>query len=142
MVFDDDILGNNTPTFVAEASTPTFSTKGYNTIRLHTDVSFRQYGTSTFSIYVEEDDGQRILLAEYGDGQQTGPQFSDFASLSLDLSFFTESTELKLVYIYDDMEMYAWYAGIDNVEVIGSGEGEIIIIEQFNDCSLPEGWTT
>ncbi len=142
MVFDDDILGNNTPTFVAEASTPTFSTMGYNTVRLHTDVHFRAYGTSTFSIYAEESDGQRILLAEYGEGQQTGSQFSDFAPLSLDLSFFTQSTELKIVYIYDDMEMYAWYAGIDNVEVIGSGEGDLIFIEQFNDCALPEDWST
>ncbi len=142
MVFDDDILGNNTPTFIAEASTPSFSTMGYNTVRLHTDISFRAYGTSTFSIYVEESNGHRILLAEYGEGQQTGSQFSDFTPLSLDLSFFTESTDLKLIYIYDDKEMYAWYAGIDNVEVIGSGEGEIIMIEQFNDCGLPEGWST
>jgi len=142
MVFDDDILGNNTPTFIAEVSTPTFSTMGYKTIRLHTDLHFRAYGTSTFSVYVEESDGQRILLAEYGEGQQTGSQFSDFAPLSLDLSFFTESPELKLVYIYDDKEMFAWWAGIDNVEVIGSGEGEIIMIEQFNDCGLPENWST
>lgn len=142
MVFDDDILGNNTPTFIAEVSTPTFSTMGYKTIRLHTDLHFRAYGTSTFSVYVEESDGNRILLAGYGEGQQTGSQFSDFAPLSLDLSFFTESPELKLVYIYDDKEMFAWWAGIDNVEVIGSGEGEIIMIEQFNDCGLPENWST
>jgi len=142
MVFDDDILGNNTPTFVAEASTPLFSTKGFNTVRLHTDVSFRAYGTSTFSIFVEEADGQRILVADYGEGQQTGAQFSDFVPLSLDISFYTNSPELKLVYIYDDKEMFAWYAGIDNVEVIGSGEGEIIVIEQFNDCELPDGWST
>ena len=142
MVFDDDILGNNTPTFIAEVSTPTFSTKGYKTIRFHTDVHFRAYGTSIFSIYVEESNGKRILLAEYGEGQQTGSQFSDFAPLSLDLSFFTESSELKLVYIYDDKEMFAWWAGIDNVKVIGSGEGEIVISEQFNDCGLPENWST
>lgn len=142
MVFDDDILGNNTPSFVAEAISPVFSTQGYNTVRLRTDVSFRQYGTSTFSVYIEEVGGQRMLLAEYSEGQQTGAQFSDFATLSLDLSFFTESEELRLVYIYDDKEMYAWYAGIDNIEVIGSGEGEIILIEQFNDCVMPEGWAT
>jgi hypothetical protein len=142
MIFDDDILGNNTPTFIAEASTPMFSTKGYKTVRLRTDVQFRAYGTSTFSIYVEESDGTRILIAAYGEGQQTGAQFSDFVPLSLDLSFFTNSPELKLVYIYDDKEMFAWWGGIDNVEVIGSGEGEIIVIEQFNDCVLPEGWST
>ena len=71
MVFDDDILGNNTPTFVAEASTPAFETKGYNTVRLNTDISFRAYGTSTLSVYVEEADGTRILVAEYGENQQT-----------------------------------------------------------------------
>lgn len=142
MVFDDDILGNNTPTFVAEVSTPSFSTMGYNTVRLHTDISFRAYGTSTLSVYIEESDGQRILLTQYGEGQETGSQFSDFAQFSLDLSFFTTSQELKIIYVYDDDEMYAWYAGIDNVEVIGDGEGEIIIIEQFNECGLPENWTT
>ena len=142
MVFDDDILGNNTPTFIAEASTPLFSTKGYKTVRLHTDVNFRAYGTSTFSIYVEESDGSRILVAAYGEGHQTGAQFSNFVPVSLDISFYTESPELKLVYIYDDKEMFAWWGGIDNVEVIGSGAGEIMVIEQFNDCELPEGWST
>jgi len=142
MVFDDDILGNNMPTFVAEVATPFFETKGYNTVRLHTDISFREYGTSTLSVYVEEAGGQRFLVAQYGEGQQTGSQFSDFAALSLDLSFFTQSEQLRIVYIYDDKDMYAWYAGIDNVEVIGSGEGEIILIEQFNSCGLPQGWST
>lgn len=142
VVFDDDLLGNNMPSFRAELSTPIIETKGYQSILLKTDIHFRNYESSTFTIYLEELDGSRKVVRHFEDGDQTGTQFSQAIDFTYDLTFLTESEEFRIVYAYDDNELYAWYAGIDNVEIIGSGNGETIVKEQFNDCELPADWET
>ena len=62
VIFDDDILGNNMPDFKATLTSPQFSTKNYPTIRLTADIHFRAYETSTFTITVIEENGNRIEM--------------------------------------------------------------------------------
>lgn len=141
VIFDDDILGNNMPNFRAELQSPLIQAADYQTIYLRTDVHFRAYDTSSFTVYLEEEDGTRIELRKFDADDQTGTRFSQVSPMSIDIRFVTESTSFSIVYVYDDAGMYAWWAGIDNVEVIGSGTGTTVLKEQFNDCSLPIGWS-
>ncbi len=142
VIFDDDILGNNMPAFRAELQSPVIEGADYQTIYLRTDVHFRAYDSSSFTVYLQEEDGTRRELRRFDDDDQTGSRFSEISPMSVDLRFVTESTSFSIVFVYDDANMYAWWAGIDNVEVIGSGSGTTIIKEQFNDCALPDGWST
>lgn len=142
VVFDDDILGDNMPDFRAELKSPLIQASDYQTIHLRTDVHFRGYDNSSFTVFVEEEDGTRIELRRFDADDETGTRFSEIVPLSIDVRFVTESTAFSIVYVYDDGGIWAWWAGIDNVEVIGSGSGTTIVKEQFNDCALPTGWTT
>ena len=141
VIFDDDILGNNMPDFRAELQSPLIQVGDYQTIYLRTDVHFRAYDTSSFIVYLQEEDGTRIELRKFDADDQTGTRFSQITPMSIDIRFVTESTSFSIVYVYDDAGMYAWWAGIDNIEVIGSGTGTTVIKEQFNDCSMPAGWS-
>ena len=142
VIFDDDILGDNMPDFRAELQSPTIQAADFQTIYLRTDVHFRVYENSSFTVYLEEEDGTRIELRRFDEDDQTGTRFSEISPMSVDVRFVTESESFSLVYVYDDAGHYAWWAGIDNIEVIGSGTGTTVIKEQFNDCALPTGWTT
>lgn len=142
LIFDDDILGADAPHFRVEVTSPIIQTKDYQSIRLETDVHFRQYGSSYFTIFLEDLNGERYEIRNFEDGDQTGNRFSEFVKFSADLRFITDLTEFRIVYVYDDGDIYAWWAGMDNVSVIGSGEGEVILSEQFNDCSIPQDWST
>ncbi|MBL0084646.1 MAG: hypothetical protein IPP37_20405 [Saprospiraceae bacterium] len=50
---------------------------------------------------------------------------------------------MRLVIEYDDKANWGWWAAIDNIAVTASGQGgEILLGSNFNDCTLPEGWST
>ncbi len=140
LIFDDDIIGDGQPYFRGEVTTPKFNISGYSTVNLSIDVHFRQYSTSKFEILVESDAGRK-RMALFTDGNQTGTSFSESQNYSFDLRFFTDADEVSLVFVYDDVEMYAWWAGIDNIKVIGEDAGEILLLEQFDDCE-DNGWST
>ena len=83
-----------------------------------------------------------LRCREFSDDDQTGTQFSEIVPLSIDLGFYTNSENISLEFEYSDGEIWAWWAGMDNVAVIGSGSGTAIISEQFNNCNMPAGWST
>ena len=141
-IFDDDILGDSTPDFRAELQSPMIQAADYQTVYLRSDIHFRGYENSSFTVYLQEEDGTRIELRRFDSDDQTGTRFSEISVMSVDIRFVTESTSFSVVYVFDDAGHYGWWAGLDNVRVIGSGSGVTLIKEQFNDCSLPEGWTT
>ncbi len=141
LVFDDDILGGGAPFFRAELLSPIFNIEGYSSVELSMDFAFREYGTSFMEIFVVVD-GMYHTVSKYGEDNGTGSSFSNAIKYRSDLSFIVDSGEIQIAVVYDDDEMYAWWGGVDNIVVIGKNEGETILIENFDGCELPTGWTS
>ncbi len=139
VIFDDDILGGNQPSFKAELLTPSVNISGYSSVELYMDLAFRDYSTSSLEVFVVAD-GQYFSISKYDEGDKTGNQMSQSISYVADLSFVTDADEIQVAIVYDDDGMYAWWAGIDNLRIVGEDKGEIIIKEDFDDCSLPDQW--
>lgn len=141
LYIDDDLTGDKTPAYVLRFFSGWFPTKGYTAIGLDAQVHFRRDGEEVFRIYA--DDGSQLhLIREYKGKNYSGTKFSEYVDLNADLSFFA-SDSLRLVIEFDDKSNWGWWAAIDNIKVTASGEGgEIIMGETFNDCTLPQGWST
>lgn len=142
LIFDDDGSGDNTPPWILNLSTPAFDATQYTTINLNVDVHFRNYDNlAAFKIFAFDGSGLVELATWQTWATHTGPQFSQFVRFSADLSFFANEN-MYLVFQYDDGGSFGWWAGIDNVEVTGEGLGKNFLLETFNDCSMPAGWST
>lgn len=140
LIIDDDATGENTPAWNLELISPAFDITGWTTATVSMDVHFRNYdGRDSLTIYAYDGQNYHLLGKYRGAASQTGTQFSQFVPLIADLSFFP-STSMQLVIRYDDGGTWAWWAGIDNIEVIGEGTARNLVLEQFNNCTLPEGW--
>ena len=141
LYIDDDLTGDKTAAYVLRFSSSWFQTNNYTAINLAAQVHFRRDGEEVFRIYA--DDGSKLhLIREYKGKNYSGTKFSDFVNVSADLSFVA-SDSLRLVIEFDDKNNWGWWAAIDNIKVTASGEGgEIIMGETFNDCTLPQGWST
>ncbi len=142
LIIDDDATGENTPPWNLELISPAFDITGWTTATVSMDVHFRNYdGRDSLTIYAYDGQNYHLLGKYRGGASQTGTQFSQFVPLIADLSFFPSST-MQLVIRYDDGGTWAWWAGIDNIVVRGEGTARNFVLEQFNDCALPEGWQT
>lgn len=143
LIMDDDATGNNTPAIVADFRTPFFPSKGYATVLLEVDVHYRDLGNTPDAFEIWLSDGVREhLLRRYDNLNPTGSQFSRFVTFTTDLTLFSQADSMQILFRYDDGASYAWWAGIDNVRVTGIGEGTPVIVERFDSCALPEGWTS
>ena len=141
LIFDDDATGENTPAWTVNLQSPAFDGSIWSSVRLSMDVHFRNYNGSA-SLQVLVNDGTNLHeVATYQGDAQTGTQFSEYVTLTADLSFFS-SPSMSLVIRYDDGNDWAWWAGIDNIEIIGEGEATPVLLETFNDCNAPAGWST
>lgn len=141
LIIDDDATGEDTPAHKVQVLSPSFDATQYPNINFSVDLTFRQHETSAFNIYVF-DGSDYILLKSYtGDQGQTGEQFYDKVAFITDLSFYA-STNMHLMFEYDDDDTWAWWAGFDNVRVVGAGEGTNLLTEAFSFCELPDGWTS
>ncbi|MFT6336649.1 MAG: hypothetical protein ACI86M_000877 [Saprospiraceae bacterium] len=139
VIFDDDILGNNMPSFVAELRSPMLDVAEYSSINFSVDAAFRAYGTSSLEFFVIANE-EYISIARYSEENSTGSSFSQAINFRADLSFLVDADKIQLAIVYDDDNMYAWYAGIDNIMVIGEDKGEAVVQENFNSCEIPAGW--
>ncbi len=142
LVMDDDATGNNTPAIIADFSTPFFDARGFATILLEVDVHYRDLGNTNDAFEIWLSDGTtNHLLRRYDNRNPTGSQFSKYVSFSSDLSFFAQTDSMQITFRYDDGAGFAWWAGIDNVRITGIGEGSPVIIQRFDSCALPFGWS-
>jgi hypothetical protein len=141
LIFDDDATGNQTPPWTLQLKTPSFDGTGYSELMLSMDIHFRQFGESSLEVLVWDGSAYQSVVVYKGADDQTGEQLSDYATFTTDLSFYAND-DMHLVIQYDDGGIWAWYAGVDNIEVIGQGDATNIILENFNDCQLPAGWTS
>jgi hypothetical protein len=142
LIFDDDLTGNNTPPWTLELRTPSIDATAFPELQLEIDVHFRDYqNTASLEVYVFDGTTYQLLRRYKGGASQTGTQFSQYRTLRADLSFYNNPS-LHLMFRYDDGAAFAWWAGIDNIRITGSGSGVNLLLETFNSCGLPAGWTT
>lgn len=140
LVFDDDATGDNTPDWNIQITTPAFDGTQFSTLNFSTDVHFRQYEESYLRISVFNG-SEFIQLAEWSGNINTGEDFEEFVTFTADLSFYANDN-MQIRYEFDDGQSWTWWAGIDNVSVIGEGDAENLVAADFNSCALPEGWLT
>jgi len=142
LIMDDDATGDNTPPWLLKLSTPAFDGTQFTTINLSVDVHFRNYdNAAAFKIFAF-DGAELVELATWQTwATHTGAQFSQFVRFSADLSFFANEN-MYLLFQYEDGGGFGWWAGIDNIKVTGEGLGRNFLLETFNDCSAPAGWST
>ncbi|HFC01384.1 MAG TPA: hypothetical protein ENJ53_11310, partial [Phaeodactylibacter sp.] len=140
LIIDDDAAGDGTEGYKVQFTTPTFDATQFSTIELSMDVHFRNYETSSLKIFVF--DGNEFQEIKKYDSYEdaTGQQFSEFETYVTDLSFYANQN-MSIMIQYDDADYFAWWAGVDNIEVVGTGTATNVVLETFNDCVLPLGWT-
>ena len=141
LIIDDDGAGQNAAPLTVQFVTPPFDGTIFSTINLSVDIHFRDYETSSFSIFAFDGNEFVQLTKLEGFEGTTGDQFSEFTTFTADLSFYA-NPNMQLMFEFDDGDTWAWWAGFDNVMVTGSGTETNIILEDFNDCALPTGWTS
>lgn len=142
LLFDDDATGENTPPWSVTLTSPSFDATGWGEVLLTADIHFRNYnGSAALSISVFDGAQWQPLANFQGGTGHTGQQFSEFVTLSADLSFYANPS-MAIAITYDDGGEWAWWAGVDNIRVEASGEGTLVLTETFNDCELPDGWLT
>ncbi len=140
LIIDDDATGNNTPGWVIDVTSPAFDGTGFTTINLSLDVHFRNYGeNNSFQIQVFDGVVYQTIADYNSSGDETGEQFSEFEILTADLSFFANEN-MRIRIRFDDGGEWVWWAGVDNLLIWGEGEGDNILLESFNTCTLPDGW--
>lgn len=143
LVIDDDATGDNTPAYVCDFITPAFDATLYPTVSLSVDVHYRDYGQANESFKVLLTDGvTETELKSFAQGNSTGDSLFKYVTLKYDLSFFHPTQNMRIIFRYDDGGGFAWWAAIDNIQVVGSGEGANVLQEAFNRCEKPADWTT
>ncbi|MBK8678907.1 MAG: choice-of-anchor J domain-containing protein [Sphingobacteriales bacterium] len=116
--FDDNILGGAAPSTARLVSAP-FDCSNHATITLDIDLHFRASGYSFFRILVQNGNRYEILKM-YTEVNYSGSKFNSFVHQTFDLSPY-RGTQTKLVFEYCDLTGQRWWAGIDNVKVVGNG---------------------
>ncbi|MBL7827856.1 MAG: choice-of-anchor J domain-containing protein [Saprospiraceae bacterium] len=143
LVIDDDATGDNTPAFVCDVVTPPFNTQQYPTITFSADIHYRDFGPDNEKFQVILTDGvTETVLRTFTQGNSTGDSLHEYINVKYDLSLLTNSTNARIIFRYDDGGGFAWWAAIDNIQVVGSGVGQNVVAETFNGCTKPNGWET
>lgn len=127
--FDDDIIGTDAPFSTVRLKSPWFDGSDYSQFTLAFDAILRYY-TEKLAVLVEHGDGSQYVVSE-SSGDIGGPYFQDYQSLVLDLTPY-RSAQMRVVFEYDDGDTWAWWAGLDNVKVTGSGAANDICTNAVN----------
>lgn len=116
--FDDDILGDTAASSSVRLYSPWFDGTQFGRFVIDFDIIFRYYNDRV-ALYVQHADGSEFLIseAEYDLG---GPHFPNYNHVQLDLSNY-RSQQMRIFFQYDDQQTWAWWLGIDNVKITGSG---------------------
>ncbi|MCB0530692.1 MAG: T9SS type A sorting domain-containing protein [Lewinellaceae bacterium] len=145
LFIDDDNAGQNTPGYILEFTSPAFNTSLHERVELSLDVHFRYRSPTTqqaLDILVTDGSSEQLLY-RFDQYQNTGDQISDFVTLRYDLSLVKRASNVRLILRYkDNAGEWGWWAGIDNIKVVGSGTGTVLVGEGFNGCAKPAGWET
>ncbi|MEQ1744319.1 MAG: T9SS type A sorting domain-containing protein [Saprospiraceae bacterium] len=144
LFIDDESGGVTAPGYMLEFVSPAFNAAPYTTVMCSMDVHFR-FGANDFLQIFVSDGMTETLLARF-DNYSTnyeGLDKGDYFKLRHDLAFVSQSPQTKLIFRYSSPNgSKGKYAGIDNVRVTGSGAGTNVLLEDFDLCQKPPGWTT
>jgi len=140
LIIDDDLTGDKTDSFNIRFTSAYFDGSSFSDLIFKAQVHFRRDKQEYMRILI--DNGEKeYLIREFKNRNYSGDKFSDYVDISADLSFIA-SDSMRIVIEYDDANAWGWWAGVDNISVTGSKDGEIILGQNFNDCALPDGWST
>jgi hypothetical protein len=143
LIIDDDATGDNTPAYVANFISPPFDASQHSTIELTMDVHYRDWAADNEYFEVLVSDGvSETVIARYDRQRSNGEMLSDYFSLKYDLSLVSQSPQTRIILRYDDAAGFGWWAAVDNILVVGSGDGTNVIAESFKNCEKPAGWET
>ena len=141
LFIDDDATGDNTLAYTIDFISPPFDASQHATVALQVDIHYRDwYEAEEFFTVLVTDGVTETALSRFDGHRQTGDSLGDYLTLKYDLSLVTNSSAVRLIFRYDDAGGYNWWAGVDNILVIGSGQGSNVVAETFNACQLPAGW--
>ncbi|MBK8547799.1 MAG: hypothetical protein IPL63_10580 [Saprospiraceae bacterium] len=137
---DDDLTGDKTPAFNLRIYSDFFNGEGYSDISFNAQVHFRRDKTEFLRIIIDNGEKEHVIR-EFKGSNFSGTKFSDFINMKSDLSFIATDS-MRIIIEYDDDNQWGWWAGIDNIKITGTKGGAIVFGETFNDCLLPDGWST
>jgi hypothetical protein len=143
LFIDDDALGDNTPGYVLDVISAPFDASLYPQNELTVDVHYRDWSQANEYFAILVTDGvTETELTRFDNTNPTGDSIFKFVTFKADLSLFTHASNVRLIFRYDDAGGFDWWAGFDNVKIVGSGTGTNVITEPFNGCTKPTGWET
>lgn len=117
-LFDDDLVGDGAPISTVRMATPWFDGSEFANYELNFDVILRYY-SERIAVIVQHANGDEFLVRE-SDGDIGGPYFPNYVHAVLDLSAF-RNQQMRVVFEYTDGNAWAWWVGIDNVKITGTG---------------------
>jgi hypothetical protein len=143
LVLDDDATGDQTPAYTIDFKTPAFDASQYATVLLTVDVHYRDWtdGNEWFEVLVTDGTTEK-LVSRFDETRSTGDNLEQFVTVRYDLSLLTQSPNARIIFRYDDANAFNWWVALDNVQVQGFGTGKNVVAEPFNQCALPDGWTS
>ncbi len=141
LFIDDDATGDNTPAYSIDFVSPPFDASQHATVQLNVDIHYRDWaeGNEFFTVLVT-DGTTETEISRFEKGRQTGDSVGEYITLKYDLSLVTHDPAARLIFRYDDAGGYNWWAGVDNIQVVGTGQGTNVVAETFNACQLPANW--
>jgi hypothetical protein len=143
LFIDDDATGDQSPAYSLDFVSPSFDASQNSTVELSVDVHYRDWNQGDESFEVLITDGtQETLIRRYDNFHATGNNLYEFETLVFDLSLVTKAPSVRLIFRYNDANSFNWWAGVDNISVIGKGKGTNVVAESFNGCQKPAGWET
>ncbi|MBX2889940.1 MAG: T9SS type A sorting domain-containing protein [Saprospiraceae bacterium] len=143
LFIDDRGLGSNTQGYTLSFTSPPFNASQHTTVELTMDVHYRDLdGTNDYLEVLVTDGTTEKLVSRFDRFRKNGSNIADHFKLKADLALLTQSATARLIIRYSDGNAVAWWAGVDNIMVVGSGTGVNVVRESFNDCAKPAGWAT
>lgn len=143
LLIDDDATGDGTPAYSVDFVSPPFDASKHSTVLLACDIHYRDWNEAKENFQVLVTDGvTEVLLATFDSTRTNGEGIQNHFDFRYDLSLVTSSPNARLIFRYDDGGGFAWWAGVDNIAIVGSGSGKNILTETFDACQKPAGWTT
>ncbi len=144
LFIDDESEGNNTPGYTLSFTSPAFDASQHATVLLTMDVHYRDWdGANDFLEILVTDGVTEKLVSRFDKDRKNGQFIDEHFSLRADLALYTQSPNARLVIRYGDGGgAWAWWAGVDNIKIVGSGTGSNVVKETFNGCAKPTGWET
>ncbi|MGB1204348.1 MAG: hypothetical protein ACPG5B_01810 [Chitinophagales bacterium] len=117
--FDDDVLGADTLTNGTFLVSPTFDATAYSTLSLEFDLHFKNTATLSSSLEMMVSNGtETTTVAIFR--EDIGTSFADAQHQTVDISSF-RSDNMSVFFLYKDGGGQAFWVGIDNFEIKGTG---------------------